>query len=187
MLDPVLRRHTDRLIGPAAARLAALHIRADSLTLSAFLFTVLAMWDVGHRSYLLGLGFLVAGRVFDRLDGAVARHVGATRFGAYLDRLLDLTATAGLAFAFALAEPDRALAAMFLMLALVVRAAAWMPADRHGGLLAQTGDLVGKSEFFVAFAVACVFPAWFSILAYVIGVACFIAAGGRLAAAAEPS
>ena len=84
-------------------------------------------------------------------------------------------AAAGLAFAFALAEPDRALAAMFLMLGLVARTA----------VLAETPagwPLVGKAELFLAFALACLFPAWFSILAYAVGILCFVAAGSRVAA-----
>ena len=87
-------------------------------------------------------------------------------------------AGAGLAFAFALAEPDRALAAMFLMFGLVARTAADAIAPTDTGL-------IGKIELFVAFAVACLFPRWFSIVAYAFGILCFVAAGSRVASAAQ--
>ena len=91
-------------------------------------------------------------------------------------------------FAFALAAPSRALAAMFLMLGLVARAAAATAAARlqdSGPILAgleQASALVGKTELFVAFAAACVFPNWFSLIAYVVGILCFVAVGSRVAA-----
>jgi hypothetical protein len=68
-------------------------------------------------------------------------------------------------FAFALAEPARALAAMFLMLGLAV----WtvMGQARPGWLILVTT---------LAYLVAAAFPYCFSPLAYVVGVACFVLA-----------
>src|SRR6185437_11144672 len=41
--------------------------------------------------------------------------------------------------------------------------------------------LVGKTEIFVALALACLFPGWFSVVAYGLGILCFVSAGLRLA------
>ncbi len=182
MLDTVLRRRLDGPLAPIAAWLAAHKVRSLALTLSAFLCAAVAMLDIGHRAYLLALGLLAVAGIFDALDGAVARREGATVFGAYLESVLSLIATAGIAFAFALAQPDRALAAMFLMLGLVARAGARTTAASTGSVPAI--DLVDKSVLFLAFALACLFPDWFSIIAYLLGVAGFVAAGSRVAAAA---
>jgi phosphatidylglycerophosphate synthase len=171
MLDPILRRHTSRLTAPLAARLE--RVRPLALTLSAFVAAVVAMVDIGHRNYLWGLGCLILARLFDALDGPRARVEGATPFGAYLDQVLSLVAGAGLAFAFALAEPDRALAAMFLMLGLVARAAA--------------GADAAKTELVIVFGLACLFPNWFSLLAYTFGIVSFLEAGNRVATAAVRS
>jgi phosphatidylglycerophosphate synthase len=189
MLDTIFRRQTDGYLSPVAARLVGFRVRPGALTTSAFVCNAVALLDIGHRAYLFGLGFLVLGRLFDMLDGPVARKVGASAFGAYLDFTLDLIVSAGIPFAFALAEPDRALAAMFLMLGLVARAGAMAGAVRAktGNLadaLGWAGLLIGKSELFVAFALACVFPNWFSIIAYAIGILCFIQAGSCVASAA---
>ncbi len=113
------------------------------------------------------------------LDGPVARRQGAAPFGAYLDLVLSVTAAAGIAFAFALAEPDRALAAMFLMLGLVARTAALA-----GTAAPWAPSLIGKTELFLAFALACLLPDRFSLIAYLVGTLCFVAAGSRVAAAA---
>jgi len=179
MLDALLRRHLAGPLAPVAAWLHARKVRGLALTICAFLCAAVAMLDIGHGEYLLGLGLLAAAGLFDLLDGPVARAEGPAPFGAYLDTVLSLTAGAGVAFAFALAEPDRALAAMFLMFGLVARTAS----DTGAASPIVTG-LIGKTEFFVAFAVACLFPQWFSIVAYLVGILCFVSAGSRLAIAA---
>ncbi|HEX4302484.1 MAG TPA: hypothetical protein VHZ78_06810 [Rhizomicrobium sp.] len=190
MLDTVLRRRLDGTLAPVTARVAALNIGANRLTVAAFLLAAVAIFDISRQFYLIGLAFLVAARLLGALDGAVARLKGATGFGAYLAGVLDLIATAGVPFAFALAEPDRALASMFLMLGLVARAGAVgavdqpTKADRSITFFNRVGNLVEKTDLFVAFALACVFPQWFSIIAYTLGILCFIAVGARVSAAA---
>lgn len=179
MLDAVLRRNFEEYLTPVAARLAAWRIQADALTASAFVLTAVAVFDIAHQHFYFGLGFLTAARLADVLGGAVARRVGPTAFGAALDRLLGAVAAGAVPFAFALAEPDRALAAMFLMLGLVVRAGSDLVQSPRPG---QVGFTVGRSELFIGFAAACLFPNWFSMIAYGLGILCFVAAGSRLAA-----
>jgi hypothetical protein len=69
-------------------------------------------------------------------------------------------------FAFALAQPPRALAAMFLMLGFAV----WAIAGQ-----ARPGWLILLSTF--GYVVALLLPYHFSLLAYLIGVAAFVLAG----------
>lgn len=191
MLDTVLRRYTDGALAPVAARLAGWRVAANSLTMAAFVCGLVALFDIGHRLYLSGLVLLAIAAIFDSLDGPLARREGPTALGAYLDLFLGLVIAAAVPFAFALAQPDRALAAMFLMLGLVARAAAAASEARlaDGGLLAKTlgqgALLIGKTELFAAFAIACLFPDWFSIVAYVVGILCFVAAGARVAEVAS--
>lgn len=190
MLDTVLRRRLDGTLAPVTVRVAALNIGANRLTVAAFLLAAVAIFDISRQFYLFGLAFLVAARLLGALDGAVARLKGATGFGAYLANILDLIVLAGFPFAFALAEPERALAAMFLMLGLTARAGALgavnQPAKSDVSItfFNRIGALVEKSDLFVGVALACVFPQWFSIIAYTLGILCFIAVGARVSAAA---
>ncbi len=177
MLDALLRRQLARPLAPVAAWLHGRKVRGLALTLCAFLCAAVAMLDIGHGAYLLGLGLLAIAGLFDLLDGPVARVDGPTPFGVYLNTVLSPTAGAGIAFAFALAEPDRALAAMFLMFGLVARTASDTGATSPG--------LIGKTELFIAFAAACLFPQWFSVIAYLVGILCFVSAGSRVAIAAQ--
>lgn len=73
-------------------------------------------------------------------------------------------------FGFALAAPDRALAAMFLMLALT-----FLTVLGRGHVSVVTWLVV------TVFLTACIFPNHFSLLAYIIGVIVFIAAGQGVA------
>lgn len=167
MLDAILRRRAAPLIDPLAARIAALRIGADSVTASVAILSALAIFDIAHRDYLVALAVLAAGRVLDALDGPLARLRGPTQAGPMLDQILDLIAAGALAFAFGLAEPARALAAMFLMLGLVARGPA-------------RDASVGKTEIYLAYGLALVFPDWFSLIAYAVGILCFVSAGVRL-------
>jgi len=69
-------------------------------------------------------------------------------------------------FGFALAEPGRALAAMFLMFSLGVLLWASERRVRLVHWLAAAGLLI-----------ACILPDRFSLLAYLVGIACFVKAG----------
>jgi phosphatidylglycerophosphate synthase len=178
MLDAFLSRYLAPRLAPWAARLSRA-VSADVLTVTAFVCGAAALPAIGAKKYFLALGLLVLRGALDVLDGAVVRVAGPSRMGAVLDRVLDLVMTAAVPFAFALAQPDRALAAMFLMLGLVARAGAVTSA-------ADGRALIGKSELFVGFALACLFPDRFSIIAYILGILCFVAAGQRVAAVASP-
>jgi hypothetical protein len=56
---------------------------------------------------------------------------------------------------------------MFLMLGLVARGTA-------------REALIGKTELYTAYGLACLFPDWFSLIAYAVGILCFVSAGLRL-------
>ncbi|MGZ5999271.1 MAG: hypothetical protein ACXWLC_07750 [Rhizomicrobium sp.] len=186
MLDPLIRRYLSPLLTAPAARVAALGVSADALTVASFVIGLAALPAIGRRAYLVGLGLMALSRLIVLAGSAVARLKPPTPFGTYLDFVLDVVWTASVPFAFALGQPDRALAAMFLMLGLVARAAALSAEAKLGRGVAGTalqfgGTLVGKTEIFVAFALACVFADWFSIIAYVLGLVCFVMAGFRVA------
>lgn len=62
---------------------------------------------------MLGLGLILANRLSDGLDGAVARVRGPTDLGGYLDIVYDFLLYSGWAFTFVLADPAHAVPAPF--------------------------------------------------------------------------
>jgi hypothetical protein len=112
-----------------------------------------------HHAWV-GAGLLLAGFVADGVGQALARRGGRTAM-ALLPPGLMLAL-----FGFALADPARALAAMFLMFSFSLVALFSGPRIRLIHWLAAAGLLI-----------ACFLPDRFSLLAYVIGIACFVKAG----------
>ena len=181
MLDSLIRRLSSPLLAGPAQRIASLGIGSDALTTTGFVIGIAALPAITRHAYLLALGLISLSRICDVLGISIARLKGSTRSGIYLERVLELIWTASVPFAFALGQPERALAAMFLMLGLVARAAALSEDTRApSGVLAMGAGLLGKTEIFVAYALACVFPSWFSVIAYALGSACFVMTGVRV-------
>ncbi|HEY1708201.1 MAG TPA: CDP-alcohol phosphatidyltransferase family protein [Rhizomicrobium sp.] len=186
MFDDQLRR---LIAGPmgAVARWLPASLRANWVTLAGGLVAFAGLILIGRGLYLWGLGAIVANRLLDGLDGAVARRTAPTELGAYLDAVFDTLFFASVPFAFALADPSRAVAASFLIFgSMGAGASAWiyMAFACRAGMVTMPVASVAESLVMVAgFAIACVFPVWFSFVAYGLGFVAFVAAGVRIAAA----
>jgi phosphatidylglycerophosphate synthase len=181
MLDAVLRRTIDPPLDAVAKRLVAFNIGADAIALAAFVAGLAAVAGIAYGHYLAGLGLLALNRLLYGLDGAVARATGA-RSSAALGVTLDTIVLTGIPLGFALADPSRAIAAAFLICALAGASAARIATAPRDGT-----DFIENAAVFLAFVCACVLPDRFSIVAYVLGVLAFIAAGARVAAVARPT
>ncbi len=115
-LQPLLR-----MVYAAPARwLAGRGVTADLLSVAGFLLGIAGSACVASRAFWAGLGLLLLNRIMDGLDGAVARFVGPTDRGAFLDIALDFLFYASVPLAFAVADPAaNALAAAALLFGFV--------------------------------------------------------------------
>lgn len=167
MLDAFLRRLTGPALDAVARRFA---VNAPALAFLGFAIGLAALPAIALKMYLPGLALLVLSRPVSALAAAAARQ---SEQGDRVVTAFDAICFAGVLFAFALADPSRAMAAVFLMFGLAARLASALMSAR---------SLIGNSEILVAVAIACVFPDRFAIVAYVLGVLFFVAAGARIAA-----
>lgn len=196
MLDARLRRLIDPPLERLSAPLADIGLSANALTLIGFALGLGAIAAIALRLYLLGLALLLLNRLFDGLDGALARRSGLTDLGGFLDIVLDFIVYSGVPFAFALADPAaNGLPAAFLIFSFVgtgssFLAFAIMAAKR--GLstelrgrksLYYLGGLTEGTETVGALALACVLPHWFPLIAYVFGALCWLTTATRITAA----
>ena len=114
---------------------------------------------------------------------AIARR---TDLGAFLETVFDIIVAAGIAFAFALADPTRALGGGVPDLRFVASGSSIArlvaKAGRRGTESIRPG-FIESTEAFLALALACACPSWFSVIAYVLGALCFASAGMRVAEA----
>ena len=195
MLDATMRRIIDPPLDRIGRRLAAAGVSANAVTLAGFAVGLLAIPLLAAEWYGLALAAVLVNRLADGLDGAVARHTTLTDFGGYLDIVCDFIVYAGVAFGFALARPENAVPAAFLILSFVgtgttFLAFAIMAAKR--GLSSEArgrkslfylGGLTEGTETIVVFAAFCLFPSAFVPLAYVFGALCWLTTAARVVTA----
>lgn len=195
MLDAAMRRIIDPPLDRMGRRLAAAGVSANAVTVIGFAAGLLAIPFVAMESYGLALAAILVNRLADGLDGAVARHTALTDFGGYLDIVCDFIVYAGVAFGFALARPDNAVPAAFLILSFVgtgttFLAFAILAAKR--GLASEArgrkslyylGGLTEGTETIAVFAAFCLFPSVFAPLAYIFGALCWLTTAARVAQA----
>jgi phosphatidylglycerophosphate synthase len=184
MLDQPLARLSERSCLRLGAALAP-RVSANRITIAGFVCGIVAAASIVADLVAVALAFLVLNRIADVLDGAVARAGGPTALGAFLDASLDLVVYAALPVAVAIRAPESALAAAFLLSGFASTTALELcfrrvRADAEG---TSPAPLLGHSEIFSVFAIACIHPPAFSLLCYIYGAVCFAAAGVRVAGA----
>lgn len=145
-----------------AARAAAGGVSPAVLSVTAFAISLLALPLIVRGYYAVGFAMLFLGRLVDFFT--------ATEAGGRVHAVLGGIIYASVPFAFALADPTRALAACFLLFAFV---AVCSVSEAHA-------RLIDTLICIMAFAIACVIPSWFGVIAYGLGIACFVVTGVRL-------
>lgn len=195
MLDARLRRLIDPPLDRAGRFVARSGIGADTVTVAGFALGLGGAVALAAEAYGAALVLILANRLFDGLDGAVARHRGPTDLGSYLDITLDFLFYNAVVFGFALGRPEHALAAAFLLLSFVgtgtsFLAFAVMAAKR--GLsteirgrkgLYYLGGLTEGTETIALFVAICLWPHAFPWLAWGFGALCWLTTAARVTSA----
>lgn len=168
-------------------------VGANALTVTGFVLGLAAAGAIATQAYVWGLVWLLASRLFDGLDGAVARLTQPTDAGGFLDITLDFVFYAAIPLAFAVADPSaNALAAAVLLATFVGTGSSFLAlaalAEKRG--LTDTA-LPGKSLYFVGglteatetiavFAAMCLWPQHFAVLAYGFAALCALTTAMRI-------
>ncbi len=106
MLDGVMRPVIDPVVNRIGKILADRGVTADGVTLAGLALGAVAAGVIAlGGAGLWALLPLLASRVADGLDGAVARVRGKTDFGGYLDIVCDFLFYAAIPLAFVLRDP----------------------------------------------------------------------------------
>ncbi|MEZ5830411.1 MAG: CDP-alcohol phosphatidyltransferase family protein [Dongiaceae bacterium] len=197
MLDRAARRLVDPMLDRLAVSAQRLGLSANQVTVAGFVCGVAAIGAIAVQLYGLGLVLLLANRLADGIDGALARRAGATDLGGYLDIVLDFIIYAGTAFAFALAEPDHARASAFLIFSFMGTGSSFLAfaifaAKRKlDGQMATNksfyylGGITEGTETIILFVLILLVPGWFPVAAYVYGTLCWLTTIGRIGAAVQ--
>ncbi|MDO6591400.1 CDP-alcohol phosphatidyltransferase family protein [Loktanella sp. D2R18] len=196
----MLDRYARQIINPPLNRLgrgiAAKGMTANSVTLIGLGLGLLAALVIALGAPMLALIPLLASRLADGLDGAVARATKKTDFGGYLDITADFLFYGAIPMGFVWLSPiANGAAGAFLLTAFYFNGASFLGyailAEKHGmktdkqgqkSLYYSNGILEG-TETIVFFVLLCLFPHYFALLSWVFGALCFATAGLRIYAA----
>jgi phosphatidylglycerophosphate synthase len=195
MLDRALQGLLKPTLDRAGAALARAGIGADAVTWVGFALGMAAAAAIALQRPLAGLALILASRLADGLDGAVARHTRPTDRGAFLDITLDFIFYASIPLAFALADPAaHGLASAVLLAAFVGTGSSFLafaalagkrgmanPAYPGKGLY-YLGGLTEASETLACFVAMCLWPAGYVPLALGYALLCGVTIVARLVA-----
>ena len=186
MFDARLRPLIDPFLDRMGAGLVRAGIGANPVSLAGAASGALAGVAIGLGQPLAGLGLVLASRLLDGLDGAIARVKGPTDFGGYLDILCDYVFYLAVPLGFGLAAPGNLPFALFLVASFTLTAVSFLAyaalAARRGletrahGLKSffySTG-LAEGAETLLAFGLMCLWPAGFPLIATIFGGLCLL-------------
>ncbi|MCA6226339.1 MAG: CDP-alcohol phosphatidyltransferase family protein [Phenylobacterium sp.] len=186
MFDARLRPLIDPALNRMGAALARRGVSANQVSAAGAACGALAGLAIGLGHPLAGLALILASRLLDGLDGAVARHRGTTDLGGYLDIVCDYVFYLAIPLGFGFAAPANLpfallLTASFTLTAVSFLAYATLAAKRgletqaHGlkSFFYSTG-LAEGAETLLAFVLMCLWPAGFPIIASVFAALCIL-------------
>ena len=191
MFDARLRPLIDPPLNTVGRLLAARGIGANAVTLAGLIPALGAGLAILDGQHLLALSLIALNRLFDGLDGAVARASRLTDWGGYLDTLADFAFYVTVPLAFGLASPANTPAALVLVAAFTLTCASFLgyaaiaakrgaETSAHGrkAFFYSTG-LAEGAETIAVFAAMCMLPEQFAAIAYAYAALCLLTVAQR--------
>jgi len=190
MLDRFTTKIIRSPLNYAAQQIEKRGINADQVTLFGFFCGLLSLPALAYQAYYLALFFIILNRIFDGLDGALARIQGITDSGGFLDITLDFIFYALVPFGFVLANPEmNAIAGAFLIFSFIGTGSSFLAFAVMAGKrkienvkspthskksLYYIGGLTEGTETILCFILLCLLPQYFSIIAYLFSFLCWL-------------
>ncbi len=197
MLDVKLRPLIDPPLNAIGNMLARLGVTANALTFTGLALGLGGAVAIAQGNLAAGLGLILANRVLDGLDGAVARVRGPTPLGGYFDIVADFAFYVSIPLAFGLLDPANTLAALVLVASFVLTGVSFLAfaviaaergaaSEAHGrkSFFYSTG-LAEGTETIAVFVAMCLFSGWFVPIAYGYAALCSLTVVQRSALAAS--
>ncbi|WP_336987367.1 CDP-alcohol phosphatidyltransferase family protein [Altererythrobacter aquiaggeris] len=178
MFDAKLRPLIDPPLNAVGRGLAKAGIGANTVTFVGLVIGLLGAVALVYEQFGLGLGLILANRIIDGLDGAVARVNGPTDLGGYFDIVADFAFYVSVPLAFGIAHPADALPALVLVASFVLTGTSFLAFAAIAAKRGETTNAHGRKSFFYStglaegaetiavFAAMCIWPGHFAVLAY---------------------
>lgn len=198
MLDRFARRLIDPPLNAVGRRVANAGWTADGVTVIGLGLGLIAAALIALGWTGLALIPLLASRIADGLDGAVARATQKTDFGGYLDIAADFLFYGAVPFGFVVMDPGaNGVAGAFLLASFYFNGTSFlgyailaekrdMATEAQGTKsLYYSNGLLEGTETIGFFVILCLFPTYFAPLAWIFGGLCYATATLRIYAARQ--
>ena len=188
MLDKFITPIIKPLLEPLVVLFYKGGITADQLTVAGFLVGMLALPLIAFELWHAALIAIILNRVFDGLDGALARYAEqSSSAGGYLDITLDFLFYAAVPLGFILVNPEQnAIAGALLLAAFIGTGSSFLafaiaaekfqldkPQFKYKSFYYLNG-LTEGTETIVLFIAFCIWPQHFVVLASIFAAACAV-------------
>jgi phosphatidylglycerophosphate synthase len=197
LLDARLRPLIDPPLNALGRTLASLGFTANALTFAGLALGLAGAAAIAFDQLGWGLALILANRLLDGLDGAVARVRGPSDLGGYFDIVADFAFYVSVPLGFGLLAPANALPALVLVASFVLTGVSFLAFAVIAAKRGQTTEAHGRKSFFystglaegtetiLVFLAMCLVPAWFGVLAYAYAGLCALTVIQRSAMAAR--
>jgi phosphatidylglycerophosphate synthase len=195
MLDARLRPLIDPPLNRGGAVLAGLGVTANGLTFTGLALGLAGAAAIAFGQIGWGLALIIANRLLDGLDGAVARVRGPSDLGGYFDIVADFAFYVSVPLGFGVLAPANQLPALVLVASFVLTGVSFLAFAVIAGKRGATTQAHGKKSFFystglaegtetiIVFIAMCLWPAWFGPIAYAYAALCVLTVFQRSAMA----
>lgn len=192
MFDPLVRSIIDPPLNNFSKKLIAVGLTANLMTLIGFSCGIMAIIAIIFQQYYLGAIFIIANRLADGLDGAIARQSQITDFGGFLDIVCDFIIYAGIVFSFGLAQTEKLLYANLLIFSFVGPMTSFLAYAIIAGKRKITTYKRGKKSFYylggicegtetaIILILLCLLPSYFNIICLIFSFLCWLTTIGRI-------
>ena len=186
MIDTKLNNFLKPTLNKIAKFLIKFGFKANFVTFFGFFFGLCCFYFIINSLFLLAIIFLFLNRLFDGLDGAIARLNGETDIGAFYDIILDFIFYSLFPIAFVFVDLNNSYSICFLLLSFVATqttflASAWIIeknkisiSDGHKKSFFYSGGITEGFETIICFTLMLLFHEFIDYIAYIFGVLCWI-------------
>lgn len=195
MLDAKLRPLIDPPLNAVGRVLAGAGVSANGLTFAGLALGLAAAGAIALGQIGWGLALIIANRLLDGLDGAVARVRGPTDLGGYFDIVADFAFYVSVPLGFGILAPANTLPALVLVASFVLTGVSFLAFAVIAGKRGATTEAHGRKSFFYStglaegaetiavFIAMCLMPEWFGAIAYAYAALCVLTVVQRSAMA----
>lgn len=195
MLDRTLNTLLQKPLDHLARVFIGCGVSANQVSWAGFVLGLGAVPFIAFGYSAWAIACIALNRLADGLDGSIARQTQTTDLGAFLDISLDFLFYSSIPLAFVLANPEHnGLAGALLIYSFIGTGCTFLAfavlAAKRGNTssaypqkgIFYLGGLTESTETIAVFVLMCIFPQWFSVLAFGFAALCAVTTALRLRA-----